>query len=319
MPFPRPARVLCAGNISYDILMGPVETFAWGRSNWADDFREDMGGNGSNTAYAMARLGLPVRLIGKVGRDARGDALLEKLRSSGADCSLVGRSEASTTTTVVLRNRAGDRQFVQHLGASREVFTEPLEFTPALLAGATHYHQANVFSLPNLRRHAAEILRRARAAGLATSLDTGWATSGEWEEVLRPALPHCDLFLTNEDEGRAATGESLPARMAARFREWGAGDLIIKLGPRGCAVFEADREIHVPGFRVSAIDTTGAGDCFAGGLYAALFRGYPLPDAARIANAVGAMNAARVGATTGVADWDRTLAWMAQAEESSPT
>ena len=88
-------------------------------------FREDMGGNGSNTAYAMARLGLPARLLGKVGADARGDGLLAKLNGAGVDTRWVGRAKDATTTTVVVMNRAGDRQFIQYVGAANEVFEEP--------------------------------------------------------------------------------------------------------------------------------------------------------------------------------------------------
>ena len=318
MSFPTPRGVLCAGNICYDFLLGPVEEFHWNRTNWVERFREDMGGNGSNTAFAMARLGVRARLLGKVGQDRHGGTVLEKLTGAGVDCSLVGRSQAATTATVVLVNAAGDRQFVQHIGASQEVFEEPFEFSPDVCSGISHYHQANIFALPNLRRHSGEQMRRAKAAGLATSVDTGWATDGKWEQVLRPALEFCDLFFTNEDEGRAATGEREPAAIAQRFLDWGAGAVLIKLGARGCAVYQEGKEERIEGFRIEAVDTTGAGDCFAAGVFAALSRGYSLTDAARVGNAVGAMVVSQLGATTGVADWDRTLQWIRRAEESSP-
>ena len=63
-----------------------------------------------------------------------------------------------------------------------------------------------------------------------------------------------------------------------------------------------------PGFRVNAVDTTGAGDCFAGGFLAALQRGMTLPEAARIANRVGALSVQSLGATAGLLGWESTLA-----------
>jgi sugar/nucleoside kinase (ribokinase family) len=302
--------VLCAGNISHDILARPVGDLVWGRSHWVEEFREDMGGNGSNSSFAMARLGVPVRLLGKVGRDERGDRILAKLAGAGVDTKLVERSEAPTTTTVVLVSHAGDRQFIQMVGASREVLAEPWAFSPDALAGVTHYHQSNVFSLPNLRRHAGEQMRRAKAAGLTTSIDTGWAVDGKWVETLGPALPHCDLMFTNEDEARAITGGSGVEEILAGLRRLGAGNIVLKLGAKGCVVSVRGETKAVAGFAVDAVDSTGAGDCFAAGVFAALYRGEELVRAAEFGNAVGAMVVSRLGATAGVGTFEETRAWM---------
>jgi sugar/nucleoside kinase (ribokinase family) len=302
--------VLCAGNISHDILARPVGELAWGRSNWVKEFREDMGGNGSNTAFAMARLGVPVRLLGKVGPDERGERILAKLAGAGVDISLVERSQAPTTTTVVLVNHQGDRQFIQMVGASYEVLAEPSVFSPDLCAGITHYHQSNVFALPNLRRHAGEQMRRAKDAGLTTSIDTGWAVDGQWVETLGPALTHCDLMLANEDEARAITGETDTGKILRAIHALGAATIVLKLGAKGCVVSAGGQATAVAGYCVEAVDSTGAGDCFAAGLFAALHRGFDLVRAAEFGNAVGAMVVSRLGATAGVASFGETLAWV---------
>jgi sugar/nucleoside kinase (ribokinase family) len=302
--------ILCAGNISHDILARPVGDLVWGRSNWVEEFREDMGGNGSNTSFALARLGVPVRLLGMVGRDGYGDRILAKLFKTGVDTRLVERSQAPTTTTVVLVSHSGDRQFVQMVGASHEVFAEPWDFSPEGCAGMAHYHQSNVFSLPNLRRHAGEQMRRAKAAGLSTSIDTGWAVDSKWVETLAPALPHCDLMFTNEDEARAITGRSGVDDILAGLRALGAKDIVLKLGAKGCVVSVDGKTEAVAGFTVEAVDSTGAGDCFAAGVFAALHRGWDLIRAAEFGNAVGAMVVSRLGATAGVATFEETQVWM---------
>ena len=312
MPFPRPEAVLVAGNICHDILVRPVEEFRWGTSNWVEEMREDMGGNGSNTAYAMARMGLGARLLGKVGPDARGDGVLAKLNGAGVDTRWVERAVDMTTTTVVVMNRAGDRQFIQYVGAAKEVFVEPFSFPAPVVAGITHFHQANIFALPNLRKHGGEQMRRAKEAGLATSVDTGWATDGKWVETLGPVMPYCDLLFVNEDEARATTGREEPEGMLEGLRALGAGAIVLKLGARGCVVHAGGESTHVPGFAVEAVDTTGAGDCFAGAFFAALHRGMSLVEAARVGNALGAMVVARVGATAGVTDWEQTVRFAAQ-------
>ncbi|MEZ5356038.1 MAG: carbohydrate kinase family protein [Bryobacteraceae bacterium] len=303
--------ILCAGNISWDILVRPVDEFQWGTSTWVESFVEDMGGNGSNTSYALARLGVPVKLLGMVGPDERGEKLIAKLRGAGVETSGVGRSEQPTTTTICVVNSRADRLFLQRLGSSLEAFVDPSPFDAAMTAGLSHYHQSNLFSLPNLRRNSEEQMRRARDAGLTTSLDTGWCTDGRWMETLAPALPHTDLLFVNEDEARMLTGEGDPERIAAALRARGATDVIVKLGARGCVVFVGDSATPVAPFAVELVDTTGAGDCFAAGFFAAVHRGYSYADAARVGNAVGAMSVSSLGAVTGIGDWEETARWMA--------
>jgi sugar/nucleoside kinase (ribokinase family) len=195
-------------------------------------------------------------------------------------------------------------------GAAADAFPEALEFDDALTAGMSHFHLANLFALPLLRRHAGETVRRAREAGLTTSLDTGWDSRGRWIEDLGPCLPHTDLLFVNHDEAKKLGSAEDSTVAARRLRELGAGTVVLKLGPRGCAVFTAEGERPVPGFAVRALDTTGAGDCFAGAFLAALRRGLAIEEAGRFANAEAALAIQQLGATAGLRSWDETLAWM---------
>jgi sugar/nucleoside kinase (ribokinase family) len=89
--------------------------------------------------------------------------------------------------------------------------------------------------------------------------------------------------------------------------------VVVKLGALGCAVFDAAGELRVPAFDVAVVDTTGAGDCFAGAFLAALERGLGLAEAARFANAAAALAVQQLGATAGLRSWDETRAWMENA------
>ena len=298
--------VLCLGNIVFDILVRPVERFAWNTTTWVDSIETHMGGNGANTAYALGLLGVPVRLLSAVGRDEPGGRLLAQLTSAGVDVSLVERLEPPTATTVALVHRGGDRLFLHRPGA----LTGALDFTPAMLEGIAHFHLGNPFALPRFRQHAGDTVRRARAAGLAVSLDAGWDALGRWLEDLGPCLPSTDLLFVNEEEARKLAGiDDVPAA-AAKLRQLGAATVVVKRGARGCALYSADSELAVPAFDVPVVDTTGAGDCFAGGFLAALHRGWSLPAAARFANAVGALSVQKLGATTGLLSYAETERWI---------
>ena len=240
---------------------------------------------------------------GLVGNDAFGGYVLQALASAGVDTSQIGRAQARTAATSVLVRADGARALLHRPGASREAFPRPIDFTPEIVAACGHFHLANPFGLPLLRAHAGETLRRARAAALTTSLDSGWDSLGEWLDVIGPCFPHLDYFFLNEDELRMMG--TIPS-----FLERGVGAVILKRGAEGCEVHAGNEAFHVPGCRVNVFDTTGAGDCFAGVFLAELQTGASLRQAARFANAAAALNVQSLGATTGLRPRAEVEAWM---------
>jgi sugar/nucleoside kinase (ribokinase family) len=302
--------VLCSGSIIYDTLVQPFDDSAWGTTRWVHSLEYHVGGNGANTARALAILGTPVRLLGTVGNDAQGGFVLQELQQSGVDTSTIERVELPTAATVVLVNQSGNRQFLHRLGASVEAFREPIEFTPEICKVRSHYHLASLFLLPHLRVHGPEMLRRARAAGLTTSLDTNWDAEGEWMRTLEGCLPHLDVLFMNEDEAFMVTGSKDPATGAEVVLSKGVRTAVMKLSGRGCAIYAEGREILCPAFEVKAVDTTGAGDCFVAGFLTARQRGASWEEAGRLGNAVAALSVGKLGAVTGVLPLGETEAWM---------
>jgi sugar/nucleoside kinase (ribokinase family) len=302
--------VICSGAIIYDILVRPMNQLAWGTTTFVESVEYHVGGNAANTSRALVKLGVAARLVGLVGRDPQGDLVLDELRRDGVDIHAVERTDLPTATTVVLVNQSGERQFLHRQGANRDAFASPLTFDSALIEGAAHYHLASLFLMPRLRVHAAAMLRAARSAGLRTSMDTNWDAEGRWIRDLEPCLPHLDLLFMNEDEARMVTGSSDPAKAASVVRAGGVRIAVMKLGRRGCAIYEADREIVCPAFEVEVRDTTGAGDCFVAGFLSALLGGEDLAAAGRFANAVGALSVQKIGAVAGVLSRAEVEAWM---------
>lgn len=299
----RIGGVLVFGNVVFDIPVWPAADTDWNTTAWVDTIAESIGGNGANTSYALARLGVPARLMSLVGDDARGARLTGILADAGVDVSrVVKRAGVSTPCTVVLVDSGGARKFYHRPGATREVKPEEIVFD--IDGGYTHFHFGNPFAFRHVRESLASVMRRAKEAGLTTSIDTGWDSLGRWMEDLGPALPYTDLLFVNDSEERMLGGT---AALEAR----GATEIVVKTGQDGCIV----RGQTVPGFVVDAIDTTGAGDCFAGAFLAGLHRGWSWIESARLANAVGALNVQQLGATTGLRSFEETLEWMQAQEE----
>jgi ribokinase len=232
-----PRGVLCSGSINYDIVVRPVEAPQWGTTTFVENLEFLVGGNGANTSVALATLGIPTRLVGLIGADEPGRYLLGQLTQAGVDASAVAQSAEPTSATIVMINGEGNRKFLNRPGSSGIAFAEPIDFDDHLTAGMSHFHMASLFILPQLRSTAPETLRRARAAGLTTSLDTTWDPKGQWMEALEPCLEHLDFLFMNEDEARMVTGSDNPADAARQVLSRGVGAAVMKLSSRGCAIY----------------------------------------------------------------------------------
>jgi sugar/nucleoside kinase (ribokinase family) len=301
--------VCVCGNVVFDILVRPVEQLRWAATTLVETVSQQLGGNAGSTSYTLGKLGIPTFVVTLAGRDAEADAVIARLESAGVDTSRLMRLDAPTSVAISLVNQAGERALLYRLGAGAE------QFPSFPISGANHFHLAAVFRMKHLRTAAPQLLRQAKALGMTTSVDTQWDTEDEWMKVLAPSLPFTDLLFVNEDEARMLTGHQDAEAAAHSLRDAGAKVVVVKLGSQGCAVFGDEMKFLSPGFPVTAIDSTGAGDCFSAGYIAALQRNLSHREAARIANAVGALSVEQLGATAGVRNWDQTLAWM----NSQPT
>lgn len=310
--FAIPGTVLVTGNLVQDTVVYPADRIPDSGTQWVDHIEPYLGGNGASTSYAIGVLGGRVRFKGMCGSDGAGDAIRARLQSVGVDLSALHVSdEYATAASVALVRTGGSRGFLHVPGASLAALGDFERFTDAELAGCSHYHLANPFALRAFRPHTASALRAATEAGLTTSMDTAWDSRGEWMQVVEPCLPYCNLLYANEDEIRMLTGHSDPEKAVNAFRDAGATDVVVKLGAAGSiSFFSSHSPLATPGFRIDAMDTTGAGDSFVGGHLAGLQRGLDIEQAALLANAAGALSATSFGATQGLRDYDATLAWM---------
>ena len=273
----------------------------WGTAVNLESISEHLGGNGAVTAYAAARLGSRVRLTGAVGCDAAGDFALTKLQAAGVDTSLVRRERAAATArTVALVRADGQRTFLQAPGATARMSPDDIRFDSAAVADFSLFHYGSIFNLTSLRPYSSQLLSRARAAGLRTSLDLDWDPAGEWIRLIEPLCPLLDYLFVNREEGEAIAGARGPDEVGRKLLRLGPKTVILKLGAEGCRVFDGSDSASVAAPAVEAVDTTGAGDIFCGAFLAAVERGLDLRRAARFAVEAGAESVRHVGAAEGL-------------------
>jgi len=286
-------HILVVGSVNMDLVVRCPRVPAPGETLAGSDFRLVPGGKGANQAVAAARLGAPAALIGRVGRDGFGDALLEGLRSNGVDTTHVGRDdEAASGVALILVEPGGENSIVVAPGANAALTPEHLEAA----GGAFAWADAVLVQLEVPVATVERALTLARRGGALAVLDAGPA-----RELPAAVLEAADIVSPNETEARALTGVAVTdaggaEQAAERLREMGARTVVLKLGGQGAYLAGEKERRHVPAFAVEPVDTTAAGDAFTAALAVAVASGKPLPEAVRTANAAGAAATLRFGA-----------------------
>jgi sugar/nucleoside kinase (ribokinase family) len=312
----REKPILCLGILVADLVGKPLRAVPEpGRLVLVEEMGLYTGGCATNAATALARLGLPVDLMGKIGQDALGDFVLRAMEARRIGTRGVKRDpEAGTSATMVIVDPAGERRFIHYMGANARYTLADVDW--GMLAGASILHVAGSLVLPGIDGEpTAELLRRARQMGVVTFLDTVWDDTGRWMQLLEPCLPEIDYFIPSLPEAQAITGLEEPHQVARALLDRGVGTVGLKMGAEGCLVLTGEgEELRLPAFEVEVIDATGAGDAFAAGFIAGVWQGWPLEKTARFANAVGALCVTGMGANGGVRSLPETLDFM----ESNP-
>lgn len=310
--------VFCVGNAVVDVLVKPVEKFPpAGATQRVERTALAPGGNGVNTAIALARLGMSVQIAAAVGKDSLGRFMREAIqREHIEDSNLVAVEGANTSVTVALVQSDGEHRFLHYLGANG--FFSPSHLDWSLVRGARVFHYASAFALPAFDGAGLDqAMSRAKQLGCLTSLNTCWDSGGRWLSLLRPALAHADLIFPNLDEGRQLTGEKEPQAIAASLRRHGVKTVVLKMGPDGCYVDGPEGSFVSPGFAVMSVDTTGAGDCFAAAFLSAICAGLPLEEAARFANAAGALSTLTMGGSDAAPTRLQILEFLGERDHAS--
>jgi sugar/nucleoside kinase (ribokinase family) len=288
-------RVLVAGEINVDfVLQGYTEFPVPGKEVLVRDFGMVMGSASAIMAMGLARLGTPVAFVGRVGDDLFGRFCLEQLASRGIDLSRVIRGGGLQTGLTVSITHPLDRALVTYLGAISALTGK--DVPTSSMAGLHHLHSSSFFFQDGLRPDFPDLFARAHAAGLTTSLDTGYDSRERWDDGIRATLEHTDLFFPNEVELRAITGcDDLVEGMRRLHR--GRTRVVAKLGADGAMTIEDGEVVRVPAFPVKTVDTTGAGDSFNAGFLHRWLQGAPVLDCLRLGAACGALSTLGLGGT----------------------
>jgi sugar/nucleoside kinase (ribokinase family) len=299
----QPPSVVCAGILVADLFVPPLERLPIGGDLVVtEDFLVQPGGCAANIAISLAKLGVSVSVVGKVGMDIFGDAIERDLQTSGVRTDALRRSSThGTSKTVILPVIGEDRRYIHTIGANADFTVDDIS-VPLVM-------QAQVFALggycvlPRLEpQRIATLLNSMRENGVLTMLDIVVPASTDHPTLddLQPILPFIDVFMPNIEEAAMLTGETDPGKQAELFLHAGCNIAIITRGKNGALLMSAHETLKAPAFPVEVVDVSGAGDAFAAGFIVGLLEQWSLADSLRFASAIGASACTHLGCTGGV-------------------
>ena len=288
--------VVVVGSISADVTVFTKRLPAPGETVLGESLSMVLGGKGANQAVAAARAGAPTSIVGCVGSDPFRDLVLHSLTAEGVDTTAVTTLSGATGVAHIRVDASGENDIV---------------VVPLANAGLTPDRVENALS--RVTEGAAVLLLQLetpydtvqRAAGLAHERGLTVVV----DPAPAPTIPFDDAFWStvdvvtpNETEARIVTGIAVTdpesAELAGRwFVDRGVGRAVVTRAAHGATTVTPDGVTHYPPYRVTAVDTTAAGDAFAGHLGAALAAGLPWDDALRRGMAAGALAATVAGAS----------------------
>ncbi|MDR2613863.1 MAG: ribokinase [Candidatus Accumulibacter sp.] len=297
------AKILVFGSMNADLVFAVDTLPRPGETVLGPGYSVIPGGKGANQAVAAARAGVPVRMIGCLGKDGFADVLLESLTRAGVETSFIRRGSRPTGCAAIGVDAAGANQIMVAGGANLEVGA--LDVDDGWLDDQTIL----VLQMEVPAGENWSLIRRARERGVRVVLNAAPAAA-----VPTDILDRIDFLVVNEHElstvakaaGIAADDDAVTiARAMARKTRQAC---IVTLGAEGAFGCDAQGAWRVAALPVKAVDTTGAGDCFVGWLAARLARGDDLPEAMRWAT-VAAGQACRVhGAQPSLPGFDAVAA-----------
>lgn len=285
-------RAAVVGSINMDLILNMKKVPDLGENLLGTNYGYANGGKGANQATALANLGASVRMIGKVADDENGKALMENLKSKGIDVSGIDTNGSQTGLAVIILDGKGRNRIVVYEGANAEIDKDCavkslVDYKPDLLLVQFETNEDVVVGCVN----------EAIKNNITTVIDCGPAKAFSLEK-----MQGADIISPNESETEALTSiypdsdenilkasKILKERSRAKF-------VVLKLGDRGCAVYDGEELKSLPPYKTTVVDTTAAGDCFTGAMALEYLKSGDIYTACDMGNKAGAIAVSRMGA-----------------------
>ena len=279
------------GSINMDFIMKMDKVPETGENVLGTTYSYANGGKGANQATALSKLGAEVKMVGKVAYDDNGKKLIENLKSKNIDVSGIKTDGSQTGLAAIILDGDGKNRIVVYEGANAEINSNDAinsigDKTDLLLI----QFETNEDVVINCVNHAVK-------NNITTVIDCGPAKPFNLEK-----MQGATIISPNESETKALTGilprdketileasEILMERSKPRF-------VVLKLGSKGCSVWDGNTLKILPAFKSKVVDTTAAGDCFTAAMALEYIKSGDIIKACEMGNKAGSIAVSRLGA-----------------------
>ena len=303
---PHDFDVLVVGELNADLILRGDVTPTFGQvEKLVDDATLTIGSSSAICACGLARLGLRVAFVGKVGDDEFGRFMVRELAARGIETQAIRVDPLLKTglTVILSHQRDNDRALLTYPGSIAALRYAEIELS--LLPRARHLHLGSYFLLEALCPDVPALFEAAHRHGLTVSIDTNYDPHEIWEAG--EALHRADLFLPNEVELRSITHVT---NAEAALHSLPIPTIAVKLGERGALARRGGEIISAPSMPVTVVDTTGAGDSFDAGFIYAYLNQWSLAKSLRLATVCGSLSTRATGGTTAQATLSEALVYL---------
>lgn len=284
-------RAAVMGSINMDIILNMEKVPEVGENVLGTNYGYANGGKGANQAIGLARLGAKTKMIGKVADDANGKKLLENLAKNNVDVSVVSVSGSQTGLAAIILDGEGRNRIVVYEGANAEInadeASKSIDETLDLLLVQFETREEVVIKTVN----------KAIEKNIITVIDCGPAKAFALEK-----MQGATIITPNESETKALTGifpeneETILSASKILLERSKAKFAVLKLGERGCSVWDGKNLKIIPAYPSKVVDTTAAGDCFTAAMALEYIRSKDIVSACEIGNRAGSIAVSRMGA-----------------------
>ena len=284
-------KAAVVGSINMDIILGMQRVPEVGENVLGTEYSYSCGGKGANQASALAKLGAGTKMIGKVADDTNGRKLIENLEANGIDRSGVSTAGTQTGMAAIILDGDGRNRIVVYEGANAEI--DPDEAAEFI----TDELDLLLVQFETAEEVVTRCVNRAISKGIITVIDCGPAKQFALEN-----MQGATIISPNESETLALTGISPDSqedvlRASQIIKERSKAEyVVLKLGERGCSIFDGNELRIMPAYPADVVDTTAAGDCFTAAMALEYKRNGDIYKACDMGNKAGSIAVSRMGA-----------------------
>lgn len=271
-----------------------------------DRIKFTVAGTAAAPSVNLAKLGVDVATVGRVGDDSIGEFIRTTMQGYGVDTThLAVDAELQTSSSLLLIRPDGSRPALHVIGANAALSEDDVPWDA--VAEASVFHLGGAFILPGVDGPPmARILRRAKELGCTTTVDFLMSPRPDAQELIAPALPYIDYLMPNIEEAGWLVGTEDRREIIGWLHAHGVGCSVLTMGGDGVSIaVRGEEEVVMPAYAIDVVDTTGCGDAFTSGFISGLLEGLELDAAAERGLACGSLVATGLGSDAGIVDLDQ--------------